>query len=66
METEECMFKNAEGETWEEQNQNAMLWKEREFQGKAAGKCSALVSEFTVRTDCPPANELAICHRKQL
>lgn len=38
METEECMFKNAEGETWE-QNQNAMLWKEREFQGKAAGKC---------------------------
>lgn len=39
METEECMFKNAEGETWEEQNQNAMLWKEREFQGKGAGKC---------------------------
>lgn len=29
METEECMFKNAEGETWEE----------REFQGKTAGKC---------------------------
>lgn len=37
METEKCMFKNAEGETREEQNQNAMLWKEREFQGNALG-----------------------------
>lgn len=31
METEECMFKNAEEETREEQNQDLMLWKEKNF-----------------------------------